>query len=805
MKLETDDEGPDDESKWGSHFYEPGARVGKYKVEHQIGAGGTGEIYKVKDSLLDKTFALKVLATDMRDDKALIRFQREAKTASKLSHPNIAKIYDFGLLEDGTLFMAMEFAEGESLAEILERVGFLSVEKTLNVSMQICEALSHSHSKAIIHRDIKPSNVMVCLEEDRIKEVLVLDFGIAKRMAITETGILSATTTGDIIGTPLYMSPEQSKGLTCGPQTDMYSLGCLIFQCLVGTPPFAADSAMETIRRHQNDLPPDLRTSERQPIPESLVIVVEKLLAKNPENRYESIDALLIQLKEIYDNLEIKSATSDSSLTPTKNHGSNRERRFRIAFTVALVLSIPLAVLLVCLLLPGHDSTPGVEGRPASSVIDSALRKHSRIVNLNNHKDLSYKSLARLNRSKLYELNLSRSNIQNGWLDSLKDSRIVILDLSNTSVSKVEFANSIGSLRRLNLSGTKVNRQSLSKLQNPYLRFLNIPRNGMTLNDVLKLVGRMPNLELIEADSPGFSESEIRTLETTFPITSFKKETGSMVTRMQGITKRLIEQERIDDAFNNALKIVSLIDEKYQAPPEDLALILHRVYKMGGKLGRKHESREAWRRSFVIAKNSIDPMIRSYATLLQAESLRHRKQFPEAVDEINYFLQARRSEYIEDSDEMIRTYEQITDFYDNSKNPGMALPFYEQLLKLTPKNSTARRADIMYKMARDAEKIGQLPQSRVLLQSIIDNNLRPDADSHTLGIVCQAYLLDGKVCIEQGQYAEALKLNRQVKELIRDNFPDLEAWRKAQESRIKRIMQTGRVPEGVDVISAPDR
>ncbi len=265
----------------------------RYEILSTIGTGGMGVVYKARHRLMKRVVAIKMLhAQYVSTASTLRRFQQEAQAASSLNHPHILTVYDFGLTEDGQPYLVMDFLEGRTLAEVLTEEGNLPVERAVDIFTQACAGLSHAHQKGIIHRDIKPSNIMLVTLDDRPDFVKIVDFGIAKILSM-EGGAAESdhlTRTGEVFGSPLYMSPEQCRGKELDPRTDIYSLGCVLYRTLTGAAPFMGQDQLECMFKHVNETPspfsevcPDLN------LPAGLEKVVFKALAKNPGERYQTM------------------------------------------------------------------------------------------------------------------------------------------------------------------------------------------------------------------------------------------------------------------------------------------------------------------------------------------------------------------------------------------------------------------------------------------------------------------------------------------------------------------------------------
>ncbi|MCC7529156.1 MAG: protein kinase, partial [Candidatus Melainabacteria bacterium] len=264
----------------------------KYEILEEIGKGGMGTVYRVKQVLLDKTLALKVIPSNYLNEQLAVRFQREAKTMASLDHPNLARISDFGIWLNQP-FMVMEYVNGSPLSKLIsDRV--IPAKQAVDLFSQVLDGLAHAHEKGVLHRDIKPSNIMV-IDEDGTSKAILLDFGIAKKIE-TDNGAANTqalTRTGEMIGSPLYMSPEQARGDKLTERSDFYSLGCALFESLTGTPPFVGKTVVETFFLHMEQSPPTLKEATLgQEFAPGLEKLIRKLLAKNPEDRYSSAQEL---------------------------------------------------------------------------------------------------------------------------------------------------------------------------------------------------------------------------------------------------------------------------------------------------------------------------------------------------------------------------------------------------------------------------------------------------------------------------------------------------------------------------------
>jgi serine/threonine-protein kinase len=260
----------------------------KFHIEKKLGEGGMGTVYLAEHVKMRRKSAIKVMAPTMASDpEAIARFNREAANAARINHPNVCQIYDFGETKDGTIFLAMEFIEGESLSDLLQRDGRLSLERAAGIVRQTGAALQVAHDEGIVHRDLKPDNIMLTSARDGSDVVKVVDFGIAKAMTGEEGQ--KVTKTGLVVGTPEYMSPEQLSGDVLDGRSDIYSLALVLFRSVTGSLPFQAESAQETMVKRLTDAP--LKLAQVAPDaqwPPRLQGVMDRALERMPADRYAS-------------------------------------------------------------------------------------------------------------------------------------------------------------------------------------------------------------------------------------------------------------------------------------------------------------------------------------------------------------------------------------------------------------------------------------------------------------------------------------------------------------------------------------
>jgi serine/threonine protein kinase len=282
-----------------------GTKLGPYEIQSPLGAGGMGEVYRARDTRLDRTVAIKILPTALSDNpEARERFDREARTISSLNHPNICQLYDVGS-QDGTSYLVMEYLEGETLADRL-RSGPLPLQHFFKVAIEICEGLEKAHRSGVTHRDLKPGNIMLTKTGAKL-----MDFGLAK-LAATPTGSTSGltitlstpaashplTAQGTVVGTFQYMSPEQLQGQETDARSDIFSLGAVLYEMVTGKPAFEGKSQFSVASAILDKEPAPI-SSIKPMTPPALDHAVKKCLAKEPDERWQNASDLGSELKWI--------------------------------------------------------------------------------------------------------------------------------------------------------------------------------------------------------------------------------------------------------------------------------------------------------------------------------------------------------------------------------------------------------------------------------------------------------------------------------------------------------------------------
>lgn len=308
--------------------------IDRYKPLTLLGRGAAGAVYLCRDRLLGKKVAVKTL--NQLTPEQLVSFQMEAKATSKLNHKLIVAVMDFGATEAGCPFMVMEYIDGISLAQYLNERGVLEVETALTICRNICQALAYVHDHDIYHRDLKPTNIILVNPESNKMEVHLIDFGVAQAKFDTlEPTIFQGKT---VVGTPNYMSPDQVKGLSYDARSEIYSLGCMLFELLTGRPPFLSNSALETLSMHAHNAPPRLADLTDIEFPPHVEELVAKCLEKDPDNRFQN-------MKELEAAFLRDSSSSDDAPYVVASGGKPKNNGVVLFGIVAAVAIVTVGVL----------------------------------------------------------------------------------------------------------------------------------------------------------------------------------------------------------------------------------------------------------------------------------------------------------------------------------------------------------------------------------------------------------------------------------------------------------------------------
>ncbi len=353
--------------------------AGRYKVLSILGKGGMSTVYKAQHTYMDRVVALKLLHPHLVSDPTSVqRFKQEGKAAASLSHPNVITVFDFGINDEGIAYMVMDYLEGPSLGDLLDRGGPIPEAEAIDIFRQVCKGLSHAHKKGVIHRDLKPRNLVLAVEEDGSVLLKIVDFGIAKIVPQDGAESQHLTQTGEVFGSPIYMSPEQCSGLPLDLRSDIYSLGCVMYEVLTGTPPLCGMNAVETMSMHVNDEPLSFKAvAPNINLSYDMEQIVLRCLEKKTKKRYQTCAEVLEALPmppgqqrmtdtgtvvmRLGDMITAAPSTENPQSTSKKPRTRSRKSKIRItsrdlAITFGAILAGTIAFIGF---YPGANEDPG--------------------------------------------------------------------------------------------------------------------------------------------------------------------------------------------------------------------------------------------------------------------------------------------------------------------------------------------------------------------------------------------------------------------------------------------------------------
>jgi len=454
-------------------------RYGRLSV---IGKGASGLVLSAVDRSLGKAVAIKVLSDPESRDDRIVRFQREARVVSRLTHPGIVRILDFGAGPDGQLYMVMDLVAGRNLLEVVSGGNPLEPSVALSTIRQVAEALAYAHEHGVIHRDIKPSNIMLVERENGIPEPLLVDFGLAR----IEDGGGELTRAGRPMGTPYYVSPEQISGRAADSRSDIYSLGCVLVFALTGKPPFRGASVLETYDLHLHEpfaglSSPGYLSGLPAALVDGLDRIVERALAKAPDERFQSMsefqDALDDTLDLIASELSLPVDLSDSTDPTAPITSGQASWRWPLMISLAVLGAGLLAWVMIVRPWVRSPEPPRLgeyaHQRSSSRVeqMKNTFRK-SRIAEFSENNwisgfsDMTDQDLAALKDKDVVSLRLPSTLVSGSGLRYIDPGRLTELDLSQTRLNdqNLEYVAAMHSLRRLWLGQNKITDRGLEKL-----------------------------------------------------------------------------------------------------------------------------------------------------------------------------------------------------------------------------------------------------------------------------------------------------------------------------------------------------
>lgn len=458
-----------------SQFIPSDKPEGRYKDIEKIATGGMGIVFRAIDTVLDKPVAIKTIIFDSMTEFYVPRFQREAKLISKLNHPNIVNILDFGITREQEPYMVMDFVEGSSLEEQLKEGKKYSIDEIKETVLQICRGMKHAHSKGIVHRDLKPSNILLAKSSLPGQNVKVIDFGIAKEVD-PEQGF---NTSGEVLaGSPHYMSPEQIQHNTVDERTDIYSLGCIMYKMLFGVPPFSFETALDTMQAHLENEPEILQSDQSKSDEfQGLVEIILVCLNKKPADRFASID----ELTESFTELKTFEHIATANISQVKSGGKSKSTNKFLVLVGVISFALFSFVLFQQNFVNDSknqkvhqtldDYPPAKEKQPDFRLTRTSGDLYS--LKVNNCSTSIDKSLSDLAKRGLVieKANLQDSKISNDSLKYLVKFPIVSLNVERTNINHLAaiYIKQMKELRELNVGNTAFGDKGIEKLENPKL------------------------------------------------------------------------------------------------------------------------------------------------------------------------------------------------------------------------------------------------------------------------------------------------------------------------------------------------
>jgi len=598
---------------------------GRYEILGVVAEGAQGRVYKALDTVLNNNVALKVLVSNL-NDKEMLRFQTEAKLASKMKHYNIATIYDFGL-SDGTPFLSMEFVEGETLSQRLKSRGTLGLREFCAVFNQVCDALVHAHNNGIVHRDIKPSNIAISHNFEGHMVVKVLDFGVAKNVEnVAEEGRM--TPTGNLVGTPHYMSPEQVQGQKVTTRSDNYALGCVMWHAVAGAPPFNCDTAMETFMHHIHAAPEGLHDAAPEGFPEKLLNLIEELLSKRAEDRPDIAEV-------VKPALEVEQYVPDAAEEGTAHGDTAGKVPWKPNLAVIVSCAIFICVAVVGALFVSNNASKEtlptvdvekIEGSAMRDLIvdvgDRHAEKEKTILEtgeidqggrifLPNCTDEALKKLR--GNKKILKVDLSGSRVTDKGLIHLSAiPNLGALVLTSTDVKTLEGLEKCKQLEWLEMKMTKIDDAALERLLvNKRLRLFKVNECPNITDKAVETISKFPaaseidltgtkitnnatkyllnvknlyrvklrrtaideaharqilsktGIQIIELDDcPGITEERMEVLRRDYPLVSFSGD-ASLTYKLQEQIADLVKHKDMVGAKKEADRLVAIIEKAY--------------------------------------------------------------------------------------------------------------------------------------------------------------------------------------------------------------------------------------------------
>ena len=667
--------------------------AGRYRVISFLGRGGMGVVYKVEQIFLGKELALKTIDQASQSDIAVRRFQAEARAVFAVNHPNIVSVHDFGLLDDQTPFLAMEFVQGKTLGELI-KARSLPLDDVLKIFIQVCFGLAHAHKSGVVHRDIKPNNIMVLdgIPLGTEGSVKILDFGIAKLTQHDGGEIQALTKTGEIFGSPIYMSPEQCTGEKIDHRADVYSLGCVIFEALTGTPPFVGDSALSTMMMHQTAPIPSLKeASLGTNFSPELERVVHTMLSKKPNDRYQDLGVAAHDLAAIKSGQTANLSISAKSAPVVKKQAAPTisMRRHQLVLWIAGVAFTSTLITFLIMQMwflsqqsnlsttQAEQAVPTTQSPPTEPAATSPTNA------LNTPSNPDTKDLSILLQPTLAHSNIVRAKMANGadLKELQKYPNVQEVDLAEISTGDLT-DNDLSVLERLKILNLSLHDCGISNVKDfsplKHLSTLDLSKSSIS-DTALANIAKLKMLRSLDLDnSRDFSEDGIRQL---IPSTSLTTMT---------LTKGKYTQSFIDE-INKKMPQCQIV--KYDTEPPLVTLT------------KESKEPDEYKRIFSVYQKvkAINPNSIAVASCLKNMAINRSKQHQISDAEKLWEQAIQLLEKNQNENALPEYLKNAADCAEENHHPVVAVKYSDRLVELLPATKMHSGLEL-YEMLKSAVK-----------------------------------------------------------------------------------------------------
>lgn len=586
----------------------------RYKPLSRLGAGASGSVFLCLDTILKRKVALKKLHTMSAD--TVIDFQNEAQTCSKLKQPNIVSVLDLSADENGVPFMVMEFVDGINLEHLLEKSGPLTLEQSLPIINEICEALTYAHSLGIMHRDVKSSNILLA-----DSHAYLIDFGIAKFKGLHTDGELKLDTARNTIaGSPLYMPPDQGRGLKYDARSEVYSVGCVLFEILTGQTPFQGAGALQILSLHAHQAPPTLKdVLPDGDFPKHLEDVIAKCLEKDPNNRFQSIQELQNALNEIElpktsTQVNPISVLTEHTYAPPETDGRTGKSRVAMIWVLLLAAAVGGGMSVRLFLHEKQDAAQVTATAPVArqasdfneldrqKVIRDAVLKNVTNLKLSSGfiKDSDLDELKGYDKAE--EIDFTGDPVTDAGLRKISGPRLKRLILTNTDVRTLNFVPKFKNLQSLYLQGTNIGDEALKQLRVlRMLRELKLDGTNIT-NAGLEEITHLPSLELVTVHETKVTPGAILTVGEKMPMTAIAPGPPKAVYRARDDISRLQQNGQLKEAIELVDKCLGIVEKAQGKNAVHLTQLLLRRGNLKAQLPDLKGAKQDIERAVNIAK-----------------------------------------------------------------------------------------------------------------------------------------------------------------------------------------------------------